>query len=364
MRNHTCIRPLRRVAATLAFVSAAVLALAGCGAAGERGRGSGDPAHAGSGSTAAEQLTPVSFALDWAPNTNHIGVYVADALGYYADAGIDVEILPYGSTPAAQLVAAGAADFGIGGQAGVQSGRTSGLDIVSVYCITQQDTGRLVFLGDRDDLSRPADLDGLVFGGFGSPMLTALAATTIRGDGGKGEFEEVSLDSGSYEALSQGRIDFTLSVSTWQDIQMQLDGHPFKAFRYQDFGVPEQQSTGIISSDAYLDENADAARAFVSATALGYKFAAEHPDEAADLLIEANPDTLGSAEELVRESAKVMASDGYLVSPDRPIGVAAPDAWNEFGDFLLENGFLTDASGTTVTNSPDWSTYYTNEYLQ
>src|SRR5690625_3670186 len=177
----------------------------------------------------APDLTSVSFALDWAPNTNHVGVYVADELGYYEEAGIDLEILPYGSASVSQLISAREADFGIAGQAPVQMGRTAGLDLISVYRVTQKDAGRLVVLGDRDDLQQPADLDGHIFGGFGAPLYTALAQGTIQGDGGAGEFEEVVLDTGAYEALSQERIDFTLSVATWENIQAELDGHPYRA---------------------------------------------------------------------------------------------------------------------------------------
>ena len=355
MRHHTPVRTPRLLAAAAAL-AAGTLALAGCAAP-----ASPDSGAAGSGTASASDLAPVTFALDWAPNTNHIGVYVAEAEGYFADAGLDVEILPYGSTSASQLVSAGEADFGIGGQSGVQMARTAGLDVISVYRITQTDTGRLVVLGDREDLQRPRDLDGLVFGGFGAPLFGALASSTIQGDGGKGEFEEVVLDTGAYEALSQGRIDFTLSVATWEDLQMEIDAHPYRAWRYQDFGVPEQQSTGIISSDAYLAEHPDDARAFVQAVARGYEFAAEHPEDAADILIAANPDTLGTATELVHRSAQLMAEDGYLRSTGREIGAVDPAAWDAFGAFLFEGGFLNDAEGTPLTSEPDWSTYYTDE---
>lgn len=339
-------RAARAVAAT-AILGTAV-ALMGCSAGEVSGDGEG---------------AEVSFALDWAPNTNHVGVYVAAELGYFEEAGLDVEILPYGSTAAPQLVSAGEADFGVGGQANVQMGRTAGLDLVSVYNVTQVDTGRLVVLGNRADLTRPADLDGAVFGGFGAPLYEALAAATITGDGGTGEFEEVVLDTGAYEALSQGRIDFTLSVVTWEDIQADLDGHPYREFSYQDFGVPQQQSTGIVSSEAYLAEHPDEAAAFVQAVARGYAHAAEHPDEAADLLIAANPDTLGTAEELVRRSTEMLADDGYFVAPERAIGAPDPEAWAEFGAFLFEGGVLTDRGGNEVEEEPDWSTYYTDEYL-
>lgn len=362
MRNHTTM-PVsttgptfaRRALAAAAIVASGALALAGCSAPGA--------ADAAASADAGSAPTPVSFALDWAPNTNHIGVFVADELGYFEDAGIDVEILPYGSASAMQLVSAGEADFSIGGQSSVQMARTSGLDVKSVYSITQTDTGRLVVLGDRDDITRPNDLDGLTFGGFGAPLYTALAKGTITGDGGAGDFEEVVLDTGAYEALSQGRIDFTLSVATWENLQTEIDGHPYRAFKYQDFGVPDQQSTGIVSSEAYLDENPEAAEAFVQAVARGYQYAADNPAEAADLLIAANPDTLGTAQELVKRSTALMADEGFLVSPDRPIGAPNPEAWNEFGAFLFDQGFLVDAEGKPLTQEPDWSEYYTAEFL-
>lgn len=305
----------------------------------------------------------MTFALDWAPNTNHIGLYVADQLGYFDEAGLDVEILPYGSTSALQLVSAGEADFGIGGQAQVQTARTSGLDLVSVYRVTQVDTGGIIVLGDNEEVTRPADLDGTTFGSFPMPLYEALARTTIQGDGGAGEFETVNLDTGAYEALSNGRIDFTLAVLTWEGVNAEIEGHPYRSFRYQDFGVPEQQATGIVSSDAYVSQNPEAAKAFVQALAQGYAYAAENPAEAADLLIAADPDNLGTAQELVRRSAEMMASEGYFVADGRPIGSADPAAWAEFGKFLFDNGILTDASGNPLTEEPDWSAYYTDELL-
>jgi ABC-type nitrate/sulfonate/bicarbonate transport system substrate-binding protein len=344
-------RAAHRRVARRAVAAIALLALTACGTSDSSGSGA-DP-----------DSKEVTFALDWSPNTNHIGVYVAQSLGYFKDAGLDVKILPYGSTSATQLVSAGEADFGIGGQSSVQVARTGGLDLVSVYRVTQTDTGRLVVLGDRDELARPADLDGRVFGGFGAPLYTALATSTIKGDGGKGSFKEVALDTGAYEALKQKRIDFTLSVATWEDLQTQIDGHPYRAFRYQDFGVPEQQSTGIVSSNAYLKKHPAEAAKFVQAVARGYDYAVKNPDRAADLLIKANPDTLGTAKELVHRSAELMAKDGYLSSSAREIGAADPDAWDGFGAFLFDGGFLTDSKGKVVTQEPDWSDYYTDEYL-
>lgn len=313
--------------------------------------------------TESDEAVQVRFALDWAPNTNHIGVYVAEELGYFEDAGLEVEILPYASTPVPDLLDAGAAEFGLAGQAGVQVARTAGRDVVSVFQVVQKETGHIIFLGDREDIQRPADLDGLTFGGFGSPMLQALTTTVIQNDGGSGEFTEISLDTGAYEALSSGNIDFTLSVSTWEDIQAEIDGHPYQSFRYQDYGVPELHTAGISASRTYVKNNPEATKAFIAAVRRGYQYAVDDPAAAAQILIDANPATLGNSEELVRRSTEKLAQEGYFVAEGVPLGAAQPEIWEGYGDWLFHHGLLVSSDGQPVTEIPDWAEYYSNEYL-
>ncbi|TKD15623.1 MAG: ABC transporter substrate-binding protein, partial [Mesorhizobium sp.] len=94
----------------------------------------------------------VTVALDWTPNTNHVGLYVAQAKGFYAEAGLDVQILPYTDTAAGTLIANRVADFGILGSIGLFTQRTAGADLVATYAIMQTETGRLVFNADRADI--------------------------------------------------------------------------------------------------------------------------------------------------------------------------------------------------------------------
>ena len=340
----------RIIRSSFALAGIGALALAGCSSSTDTPASSAEGRHA------------VTIALDWSPNTNHTGIYVAQELGYFDDAGIDVEILPYASTPVAQLVSAGEADFGIVGQSDLQTAHAAGLDVVSVYSIVQSDTGRLVYLDGAFD--SPADLDGTVFGGFGVPLYDAFMKSTIQGAGGKGEFDEVMLDTGAYEALENGSIDFTSSVSTWEDVEAEIEGHPYASFRYQDYGVPEQQAIGIASSDAYIESNHDDAAAFVKAVQKGFQYAIDNPDDAADLLIQANEDTLGTAEELVHKSTELMATDPYYFTEGVPLGAAIPEYWADFGDYIMEHGFLVDASGNEITEEPDWTEYYTNEFVE
>lgn len=304
----------------------------------------------------------VTMALDWTPNTNHIGLYAAQALGYYAEAGLDVEILPYTDTSAGALVANHVADFGIVGSISLMTQRAAGADLEAVYAVTQTETGRLVFNADRADIQRPKDLDGLTYGGFGSQWENALITSMIRQDGGEGRYETVTLGTSAYEALANGAVDFTLEVYTWEGVKAELDGKAQRAFRYADFGVPDQHTTLIGSSAAYLSANPETATAFVTATQRGYAYAAEHPDEAADLLIAANSDVL-TDRKLIRASLQALIDGHYLQNADGAIGTIDPAKIDAIGQYLFAAGILKDGNGGVLADKPDFSTYFSNDYL-
>lgn len=313
-------------------------------------------------SPAFAQSTPVSVALDWTPNTNHIGLFVAEAKGFYDEAGLDVEILPYTDTSAATLVANHVADFGIMGSIGLFTQRTAGADLVATYALVQTETGRLVFKDDRDDIQSPRDLDGKIYAGFGSSWESSLIGTIIRHDGGVGEFETVTLGTSAYEALANGAVDFTLEVYTWEGVKAERDGPAQRAFRYADFGVPDQHTNFLGTTGAYLDEHPDIAQAFISASRRGYAYAVANPDEAADLLVAANTDTLLDRD-FVRASLQALIDGHYFAAKDGTMGTIDQDKMEAMGNFLFKAGLLKDSDGTTIGERPDFAGYYTNDFL-
>ena len=109
---------LRRTLATSAAIAAAFTVLTGC--ASDTGSSDGT----------------IRFALDWTPNTNHTGLYVALQEGYFEDAGLDVSILPYNNTSPDTLVDAGNAEFGISTQSQATFARAAGAATTSVIAPT------------------------------------------------------------------------------------------------------------------------------------------------------------------------------------------------------------------------------------
>ncbi len=191
----------------------------------------------------------VSVALDWTPNTNHTGIYVAEKLGYYAAAGIDVKILPYASTAPETLVSHRKADFGFSYSAGVAFARAAGEDVTSVFAVLQHTALEIGVRADRRDIRTPKDLDGKTYAGFGTPDEKPLLQTVIRNAGGTGDVQGRDAQHVRLRRRlpRQGRLHAAAR---------HLGGHPGAArgqaaedVQALAFGVPSEYSSLIASSD-------------------------------------------------------------------------------------------------------------------
>jgi len=229
--------------------------------------------------TSASEAATIRFALDWTPNTNHTGLYVAQAEGYFEEAGINVEILPYNATSPDILVGTGAAEFGISFHASMTFSRAAGSPIKSVMAVLQHDATGIGVRADRDDIASPKDLDGMTYAGFGAPGEKETMAQVIKNDGGEGEFDVVTLSTAAYEAVYAGEADFTEPFYTWEGIEAELRGTPFKIFRPQDYGFPDEYTVVVIGNEPWMAQNEDVTRRFIGALQRGYEFAMENPEE-------------------------------------------------------------------------------------
>lgn len=304
--------------------------------------------------------TKINFSLDWTPNTNHTGLYVAQQKGYFEDTGLDVTILPYNSASPDTLVSAGTADFGISFQDSFTISKAAGANITSVLAVIQHWATQIAVKADRDDISSPADLDGLTYGGFGAAYEEPEMKQIIKNAGGKGNFTSVVLGTSAYEAMYSGEVDFTVPFVAWEGIQAEHADEPLKTFSYTDYGFPDAYNVLVIGNSDWLEQNADAAKKFVSALQKGYQFAADSPDEAAQILMDANPGTFEDTD-LVTESQQLLAKS-YLKDDDGVVGTQTADTWEGFSDFLFQAGVLADADGNTLTEAPDYSTWWTDDY--
>jgi ABC-type nitrate/sulfonate/bicarbonate transport system substrate-binding protein len=325
------------------------LALAACGG--------GSPAPA----APTPERTPIRIALDWTPNTNHTGLFVAQQQGWFEQAGLDVQFLPYNNTPPDTLVGSGAAEFGISFQDSFTYAKAGGADAVSVMAIVQHWTSQIAVRADRADITGPRDLDGKTYGGFGAAYEVPKMQAVIKDAGGRGDFTNVVLGTSAYEALYAGHVDFTEPFVTWEGIEAELRGQPLKTFDYTDYGFPDAYGVLLIGNGTWLAAHPEQARAFVQAVQRGYQLAADDPAQGAALLEKANPGAF-SEPELVERSQKMM-SEKYLRDASGKVGTQTPDQWAGFSGFLVDTGTVTGPDGKPVTGRPDFSTWFTDQYL-
>lgn len=314
----------------------------------------------GCGGTAGDGRT-VRVALDWTPNTNHTGLFVAQAEGWFAEAGLDVEFLPYNSTSPDTLVSSGAAEFGISFQDSFTYSKAAGADITSVLAVLQHWGSEIAVRADRADITSPADLDGAVYGGFGGPGEGPKMRAVIQGAGGRGEFSTVVLGTSAYEALYAGEVDFTEPFVAWEGVEAELRGEPLKTFRYTDFGFPDAYAVLLVGNTPWLAAHPEQADAFVRAAQRGYTLGADDPDRAARALLDANPDVLTEPELVVRSQR--MLAERYLRAADGTVGTQTAEQWAGYSGFVFDSGTLTGPDGAPLTERPDFTTWFTNDHL-
>ncbi len=307
------------------------------------------------------KLDRVRLALDWTPNTNHTGFFVADRMGWYRQAGIYLEVLPYSGTAAETLIGAGQADFGIAFQDSLVFARAAGLPVVSTAAILQHIATAIAVKAGRTDIRTPKDLDGKTYAGFGLPYEVPTLQHVIRAAGGTGTFEVVTLKTAAYEALYAGAADFTVPFVTWEGIEADLHHQELRTFRYTDYGFPDFYQVVLAANEEWATKHRDLARRFVQATVRGFEFAAKQPHEGAQHLIAANPGAF-TVPELVERSAAMLAKDFYLDGSGK-FGTQTKERWSGYSRFLYGTGSLVDAQGKPLTKEPDWSTYFTNDLL-
>ena len=294
--------PRLRFAVPLAVLLAAMAALAACGS---------DSSSRGSTAGSAPGGTPqtVKIALDYSPNVNYLGIYTAIAKGEFAKRGITPEIIPYANTPAETLIRSGKTDLAISYPPDVIINRSQGLKYTAVAALVARNTTALAVLADSK-FTRPAQLSGTLYGGFGIQSDAPIIAAILKADGvAKPEFEQVVLNTDVISALDHQRIQYTAVFGGIDDVTAGLQGVRLRTFPYAKYlGAAGNYPNAVyVASDETIATRGPALKRTLAALAQGYEYAAKHPAEAAKILIAANETALGKSKDIVDATAVAVA---------------------------------------------------------
>lgn len=261
------------------------------------------------GSGGADSPRTVRIALDYTANVDYLGIYAAIHNGYFRREDIKPVIIPYAETPAEPLIRSGAADLAISYPPQVIISRSGGLRYKAVAALVAGNTTGLAVLRSSP-ITRPAQLSGLLYGGFGLTSDRPVIETIMRNDGVKHpKFREVVLNTGVTQALSSHRIGYTAVFEGIDDVTAALQGVKLRTFPYRDYlgAAGEFPNSVFVASDSEIEHRAPVLRAALAALAAGYEFAAHHPAQAERILIEENRTALSNSQKIVTATGNATA---------------------------------------------------------
>jgi len=307
------------------------------------------------------KVTPVSFVLDWTPNTDHTGLYVALAKGWYKQQGIDLKILPYSSAVSPSVaILSNKADIGIGSINDIVGNAAKGNHVVAIGEVLAHNTSGFIVLADSG-IHSPKDLDGKTYGGYGSPFEDAVVSEVIKKDGGNGTFKDVTLSVDAMQALESKRIDFVWGLDGWEVVQAKHAGYNVKFFPITKYGIPDSPNLYFITTPEKIRKNPGLLKRFMTATGKGYTYASQHPKESAQIMIKTAPKGMFPDANLLFASQAVVSKE-YMDSQHR-WAIQDKQRWHAYPQFMLDSGGILDAAGKPV-RSLDFDKLYTNEFLQ
>ena len=304
------------------------------------------------------ELKKITFALDWTPNTNHTGLYVAKEKGWYEEAGLDVDIVFIEDSASATLCATGKAQFAIEAQDTLAAALVGDepLGITAVAAILQHNTsGIMSRKGDGIDV--PQGLMDKTYATWDSPIELAMLKNLVENDGG--DFSKVKLVPNNFVdepgALAAKQTDAIWVFYGWGAINADVQNFDYDFFFFKDLNsVFDYYTPVIIANNEFLESDPETAKAFLAATRKGYEYAMQNPAEAADILIKSdNTGSLKGSEELVKKSQEWLATS-YIADAEQ-WGYIDPARWDGFYSWLYDNN-LIDTSLPAGTG-------FSNEYL-
>ena len=343
---------MKKLLAIILVVTMLAFAAVGCG----NNDSSADKDGANkSTSDSAGEKTKVTFVLDWAPNTNHTGLYVAQKKGYFDEAGLDVEIIQPGEDTAEMMVGTNQAQFGISFQDSMLPtvAGDNKMPVAAVAAVIQHNTSGIISVKGKG-IDRPKGMEGHSYATWDLPIEQATLKQVVEDDGG--DFSKIELIPSTVtdevSALQANQVDSIWIFYGWAGVAADVAGLDTDYFAFKDINpVFDYYTPVIIGNTEWMSDNPDVAKAFLSAAKKGYEYAIENPDDAADILLEAVPELENG--ELVKESQRWLAAE-YKADVDR-WGYIDPERWNRFYEWINENKLFE-------ANVPE-NTGFTNEYL-
>jgi ABC-type nitrate/sulfonate/bicarbonate transport system substrate-binding protein len=312
--------------APLVLVSFTVL-MAGCG---------NDSTKSVQPTEGAKKLTDVKVVLDWTPNTNHTGLYVAKEQGFFEQEGLNVQIIAPGEGGADTMIASGAAEFGVSYQESITQGRIQGVPLVSIAAVIQHNTSGFASPVAKN-IKTPKDFENKSYGGWGAPSESAMIESLMQSEKADAtKVKMVNIGDADYFTAVKRDIDFAWIYYAWTGVDAELRGEPLNMIYLNKYSDKLDYYTPVLATnEKMISSKPEIVKAFVAAASKGYQFAISKPEDAANILIKAVPDL---DPKLVVASQKWL-SPRYQDDAAR-WGEQKKSVWENYATWMLDHKLL------------------------
>ena len=337
------IRNMKKRLAAIFMVVCMLGSFAACGKAGINDAGNEQ-----------KELEKITVVLDWTPNTNHTGLYVAQENGYFEEAGLSVEIVQPPEDGAVVLTASGRAQFGISFQDSLAAALCGedALPVTAVAAIIQHNTSGIISR-KGEGMDSPKGLEGHTYATWNGAIELGTVKAVMEADGGDYSKLELipSTVTDEVSALKTNSVDSIWVYYAWAGVKTELEQLPTDYFAFADIDpVFDYYTPVLIANNRYLEEKPEMAKAFLAAVTKGYEDAIANPAEAAEILCKAAPELdqelVVASQEYLKDEYQADAAQWGLIDAER---------WNSFYEWVNENNLTEE--------KVPLDTAFTNDYL-
>lgn len=279
----------------------------------------------------------VTVMLDWFPNPNHGPIYLAEELGYYAEAGLEVEITPPADAalPPA-MVAAGRVDIAVTYQPELHLQVAADLDLIRIgalvstplNCVLAKADGPIEELSDLEGRRVGYSVAGVEFA-LMSALLEPVGLTTD-------DVEMIDVAFNLTPAVLTDQVDAVIGAyRNFELTQMRLEGFEGRCFYIEEHGVPTYEELVYVAQASVMRDDPakrDAARRFIAATERATAYMINHPQESWEIFRAISPEFGGD----LNQAAWFDTLPRFALRP----GAADPARYTRFADFLFEAGLI------------------------
>jgi putative hydroxymethylpyrimidine transport system substrate-binding protein len=291
---------------------------------------------------------PLQVMLDFFPNPNHVPLIVALERGYFADEGLDVEIIvPENPSDPVKLVAAGAVYIGLTPQINLLIACDAGLPVIAIGSLINCPLGGLLGLKDAgvNDLS---DLRGARIGYSLAPLEPILWKTMLESEGIEADdYDLINVGFNTVLALLSGQVDAIGAFRNFEVLQVAIAGKKPSFFPQEEYGVPHTEELLIVVNKHKIVPDCARVSAFLSALTRGIAYTRKYPTDAFSSFVKAYPDLDDELNRLAYQQTVPLYSGGARMGD--------AEEWQVLHDYLYDNGLIESRLVL--------SKVYTEEYL-